>query len=254
MKINLNTILIGGLIVFALLYLERCGRVSSLKDEVKIGNMNQKVFSDSIRNYKNTNGKLVYQRGILIASKKELKQLNSNLYKEIKDLKDNPKVIYQTEVVIKRDTTPIRTIVEAIDSDSYMFAWKYDTTYSKGNFQKISGSTLFDIDSIGPNNVQTKIEENSFGLSLTTGLVEGKETYEIFVKSNYPGFEVTSIEGSIIDKKMIRSNESQWVIGPQFGYGITLSNGSVRYGPTIGFGVTYNLNKNIKKVFRPFGL
>lgn len=254
MKINLNTILVGGLIVFALLYLERCGRVGSLKDEVKIGEMNQRVLSDSVRNYKDKSDDLVYQRGILIASKKELKQLNSNLYKEIKDLKDNPKVIYKTEIVIKRDTTPIETIVEVVDSDSYKFQSEYDTTYSEGNFQKIKISTLFDIDSTGPNNIQTKIEENSFGMSLITGLVEGKDNYEIFVKSNYPGFEVTSIEGSIIDKKMIQSNESQWVIGPQFGYGITLNGGSVLYGPTLGIGVTYNLNKNIKKVFRPFGL
>ena len=53
---------------------------------------------------------------------------------------------------------------------------------------------------------------------------------------------------------MITSNESAIVIGPYIGYGIVFSNGTVGYGVEVGLGITYSLNKPIKKLFSPFGL
>jgi hypothetical protein len=99
------------------------------------------------------------------------------------------------------------------------------------------------------------LNTNEFGMSFVTGLKKGKDNYEIFIKSDYPGFNVTSIDGAIIDKSMIQSNESSWVVGPNVGYSaIFLPNGQFGHGISVGFGLTFNMNKKIKKLFRPFGL
>jgi hypothetical protein len=254
-KINLNTLLIIGLVIFALLYLKQCDRTSNLGDKVKINSMNQKALLDSIRVEKGKNGTLVFEKSTLIASKKELKELNSNLYNEVKELKDNPIIIIQNTVTVIHDTIEVFTNVIKYPDGSVGLAWNYDSTFSIGNFQKLSGETRFKYFGDSLDVISTTINQNEFGISLITGLKKGDDNYEIFVKSNYPGFKITNIEGAIIDKSIITSDESSWVVGPNIGYGIALSpSGSINHGIVIGVGVTYNMNKKIKKIFRPFGL
>jgi hypothetical protein len=99
------------------------------------------------------------------------------------------------------------------------------------------------------------INSNEIGMSFITGIKDGKDHYEIFIKSDYPGLTVTDIQGSILDKKMIQSNESAVVFGPSIGYGAVLSpNGTFGHGFTVGFNATYNLNRHIKKLFKPYRL
>ena len=114
---------------------------------------------------------------------------------------------------------------------------------------------MFDFNNDVISNPYTSINTNTFGMSLVTGLKEGKDNYEIFIKSDYPGFTVTNIQGAIIDKSMVQSNESAVVIGPSLGYGVVFNpGGTVSHGVTVGVTATYNLNKTIKKLFSPFGL
>lgn len=253
-KINLNTILMIAIIIIVLLYLKQCGSISNLKDENKISKMNQIALLDSVTTYKDKTGVLVYEKSILIASKGELKDLNKELYDDIKNLKNNPKIVFKEKIIVKHDTIKIPTTVVKYPDGSIGLNWNYDSTFSSGNFQKLAGETRFRYEKDSLNVLGTSINENSFGMSFITGLTKGKDTYEIFIKSDYPGFTVTNIEGAIIDKKMISTNESSFVIGPSIGYGIVFTGGAVKYGVTAGVSLTYNLNKPIKKLFRPFGL
>lgn len=253
-KINVNTILIIVCIVLALLYLKQCDRSSKLNDKAKISEMNIKALNDSVRTYKTKNGDLVFQKSTLIASEKELKKLNKQLYDELSGIKGDVKIVFKEKVVIKHDTIEAETKTSYTADGKTMLIWKYDTAYDSDNFQKISGRSIFTIDSNVIRNPITFIDENMMGISLVTGLTEGKDNYEIFVKSKYPGFSVTKIDGAIIDKKMIKSNESRLVFGPSIGYGLMFNGGTIRYGVNIGVNLTYNLNKSIKKIFRPYGL
>lgn len=250
MKFNTILTIVG--IVFALLYLQQCNRSSSLKDKMAIMENNTAALNDSITSYKDKSNTLVYEKGILIASEKELKDLNKELYDEVKDLKNNPKVVIKEVFIIEHDTTYIETTIKEYGDGDYGFVWKHDTTYAEGNFQHLGGETRFNLGEDGISDPFTIINENRFGVSLITGLEKNDDgNYSIFVKSKYPGFTPTSIEGSVIDKKMLQSNESDWVIGPHLGYGIQFQNsGTLSHGWTIGFGVTYNLNKKIKKLFK----
>lgn len=254
-QINLNTILIVVSVVLLLLFLKQCSSTSNISDELKIANMNQTALNDSVRTYKDKSGILVHQKSTLIASEKELKTLNKNLYDEVKKLKGDIKIAYLVSTTIKRDTIEVPTIVKDLGNNNYVLDWKTDTTFSKGNFQRLSGSSFLTIDSTGKIiKPSTKINENIFGLSIITGLKEGKDGYEIFVKSEYPGFTVTDIQGSIIDKNMIKSDESNFVFGPTVGVGIIIGPSGINYGVNAGIGVTFNLNKKVKKLFRPYGL
>lgn len=256
-NLNINTILNVVLVIVILLYLKQCNTTSNLSDDLKISKMNQIALNDSIRSYEIKNGSLVYQKQILIASKKELKDLNLDLSKELKGIKNNPKIIIKKEISIVHDTLKVPTYIVKYTDGNTGLTWKTDTTYSEGNYQTLSGETRFKLDSAGHiiNSPVTYINENKIGISLTTGLVSDKEGYKIFIKSDYPGFTPTKIEGAIIDKKMIISNESPVVFGPSIGYGLVFaSGGQVRHGLSLGFMATYNLNKPIKKLFRPHGL
>ena len=254
-KINLNTILMIGIVVLIAMYLLQCNGKSNLKDELKISKMNQIALGDSITTYKSKNGTLVYEKSILIASKKDLKDLNKDLYDEIKDLKKKPKIIFKEKIVVKHDTTKLETKIVRYPDGSIGLKWDRDTTFSDGNFQKLAGETKFKLDTTGiPSDINTTLDINEFGISFTTGLTEGDDTYEIFIKSNYPGFTVTDIQGAIIDKNMITSDESSFVFGPSIGPGLVFNGNGVHAGVIVGATVTWNLNKKIKKMFRPFGL
>ena len=254
-QINLNTLLMIAIIVIAMLYLKQCGRSSNLNDELTIANMNQHALTDSVTTYRDKSGDLTFEKSTLIASKNELKDLNRELYDEVKDLKDNPKIVIKTILKIIHDTIEVETNTILYADGSIGLNWNRDTTFSVGNFQHLSGETIFKLDSNKVTDVRTMLNINEFGMSFITGLKEGKDSYEIFIKSDYPGFTATDIQGAIIDKKMIQSNESSFVFGPSLGYGLVLNpNGGASHGFTFGVTATYNLNKPIKKLFRPFGL
>jgi len=253
-NINTNTILIIVIAIVTMLYLKQCNRSSNLKDEVTIANMNRIALADSITTYTDKAGDLTFEKGILVASKEELKSINKDLYDKIKHLKNNPKVVFVETIVIKHDTLNVDNVVFKYKDGSTGISWNYDKTFSVGNYQKLSGESRFTHigDSIQPGT--TSINVNEIGMSFTTGLSEGKDSYKIFIKSDYPGFIVTDITGSIIDKKMITSNESAVVFGPSVGYGLVFNTSSVNHGVFVGVTATYNLNKHFKKLFRPFGL
>lgn len=254
-KLPLNTILMIVIVVIALLYLKQCNRSSNLKSDLIIANMNQQVLGDSITTYVDKAGDLTYEKGILIASEKELKDLNRELYDEVKHLIDNPKIVIMERIIIKEVPFEVPTYITQYPDGSTGLKWRRDTTYSIGNYQKLAGETKFIYDSLGIRNPSTLISSNEFGISFITGIKEGKDHYEIFIKSDYPGFTVTDIQGAILDKRMVTSNESSVVFGPSIGYGVVFNpNGNINHGVTVGVTATFNLNKYIKKLFKPYGL
>lgn len=258
-KINLNTILIIAIVIISILWLRQCNRTSNLNDDLKIANMNRIALLDTITTYETKSGKLVFEKNALIASGKELEQLNSDLAKEVKDLKNNPKIIIKTVTKIVHDTTYLNNTIIKYADGSTGLKWKRDTVFTPDslNYQSLAGESRFLIDTVSGEVIDkgTILSTNEFGMSFTTGLTTGKDGYEIFIKSDYPGFKATQINGAIIDKKMIKSNESSIAFGPSLGYGIIFgNNGNVNHGVIIGVSATYNLNKPIKKIFRPFGL
>lgn len=205
-------------------------------------------MNDSIHSYIDRNNTATFEKKVLIADKKELIALNSQLADDLAYIKGNPKIIIKEKIVIKHDTLEVESIVY-IDLDSnIIISWDLDTAYDDSNYRRLSGNTkLFNLDS--NLSALTYITRDEIGISLLTGLSKTRDGYEIFVKSNYPGFKINNLEGAIIDRKMITTNDDAIVFGPSLGYGLVFHNNTVNYGFIIGVTATYNINKHVKKLF-----
>ena len=86
-------------------------------------------------------------------------------------------------------------------------------------------------------------------MSFTTGITESNDDeIEIFIKSDYPGFTPSDIQGAVIDprKSEVISKyfpPKRWGISPYVGYGIygDLQKGTFGHGINIGIGITYDI-------------
>jgi hypothetical protein len=249
-------------IVIALIVIILVQRCSPSQGEVNTLKQNLFAMNDSIRTYKTKNGTLVYEKGALISENGNLKSLNKGLSDEIKYLKDNPIVVIQTKIVIKHDTikVPVYVGVPIYHKDGSVtreLTWKYEKDFGKGNSRKLSGKLDVTVDtSMNLTSSPVHITNDEFSLAITTGLTENKDgLLEIFVKSDYPGFSVSELDGALIDPKKSEVLKKyfppkKWSLGLYTGFGpyVDPFNAKVGVGVQVGIGLQYNLIQwNFKK-------
>lgn len=220
-----------------------------LKKELMISNQNQIALTDSIKIVKGKLGDVSFLKASFIASGEDLKKLNRDLYEEVKRLEGNVKVVQRSISTIKSDPIVITNKVTQFPDGMTELSWKFDTTYNDNNSRLLSGSSKFFLDSLGRVfDRGTTITKDEIKISLLTGLTQENGVYKIFVNTKYPNFKVDRLEGSILDQNLfVKSQEDNYIFGPQLGLGFGSD-----FKPQIylGFGVTYNINKQIKKLFR----
>lgn len=200
---------------------------------IKDYKQNQVALSDSIEWVKNKNKDLEAQKAVLVADKKELKKLNEDLYSELQ--KEKGKIIYinKTGTTIVHDTTYVYSEVSSDGS----FRVGIDTTYSEGNYRKLAIDGHYKDSS-----VSCDIVQDEFGVALVTGLKREDGIVKIFVRSDYPGFNVTELDGAIVDQDdplLSRDiKKKKFIIGPQVGVGV---GAGLKVSPYIGVGATYKI-------------
>lgn len=254
--LKLTEILSIGFVIFLLLFLQQCNQTSELKQDLRLANQNQLALNDSVRTIKNRWGEEISVKNVLFANQKELKDLNSSLAEELKRLKGD--ILYVQTMVgkIKKDTLWLTNTVTEYPDGTKRLSWEYDTIYNPNNGRLLAGYSQFAIDTITGRIIDkgTVITKDEIRLKLTTGLTELNDSYQIFVKTDYPGLKFDQLDGAIIDKKKFAgsSNESSWVVGPQFGVGMGYDPMNRTLGPnvSVGLGVTYNINKQVKRLFK----
>lgn len=238
-----NILLIICIVLVGIIFLlKSCN--NSLKNELNGSKQNEKALSDSIRVEKDKNGKIEYEKNILIADKKQLKDLNSDLYNSVKTEKG--KVISLEKIIAgfknepKKPTTTVTTIAK-YGKFNYGLNWCFDTTYNKDNSRVIEGETMVYVDSLIVIPGLTYLKKDNIKFNLITGIKENKDNLEIFVKSDYPGFYVSKLDGAIVDiKPLIKKyvKPKRFSIGPYIGAGI---NGNLKPSIQIGIGINYSL-------------
>ena len=243
-------------VIILVIFFRGCGTGNNIDDIMYKQNI--AALNDSIRTYKTTNGKVISEKLALLVKHNKLKQLNSELAKEVKYLKDNPITITKIEYVVQHDTTEIPVYIDTSktiylrDSTAVkLFAdWNFDTTYSLGNYRKLSGDFNVIADTgLNIDLTNFRISNDVIGLSLITGITESdKDMIEIFVRSDYPGFKATKIEGAFFDprkSKVIRKffPPKKWSLSVYCGYGIYFDPFNVSFGTGVqlGAGFTYNI-------------
>ena len=216
------------------------------------------ALQDTLRTEKTKNGETQFIKSALISDIETLKQLNSDLYKEVKNQKTQ--VFYLSKM-----TAEIRDKVKGIStggehqydpvSGKDIITWNFDTIGTNWS-RKLNGFTSFQVSSdcngykITP--IKSQLDNIDYKFNLTTGLKKSEKypgSLEIFINSTYPGMTFTDIEGSIVDpsefKKYLPTEKvKKWSFGPYLGigYGITLEN-TPRLAPTInlGLGIQYKI-------------
>lgn len=251
-----NVLLVA--LVLVIIFLRGCGGKGASETDVVMYEQNIAALQDSIRKYETKNGDLVYEKTALLVETKDLKKYNKELADEVKGLKDNPIVITKFITRIVHDTLWLEPVVDPgniiWNADSTVklvpFTWKDSTQYAPNNYRKIAGKYIIEVDTAL--NVRTKsfaITQDELGLSFTTGITENRDgLLEIFIKSPYPGFTPTGIDGALIDPResdVIKKffPPKRWAIGPYVGYGVYVDpfKGSVGTGVQLGVGLSYGI-------------
>lgn len=202
-----TSILLIIVLALGLMQWNSCNRNARLKKELAVATHNINAANDTIRLERNKNGDTMSVKLAFLTDKlSNLEKLNEDLYAEVKNIKGKVSTIIKTDVQVKEVEKPVPFLVEGKLADSTVTAqFKFDTTYSPGNYRKLAGFTQYNLRNGQSNGSLTQSE---FGMRFTTGirnLDKGKP--EIFLQSNYPGFTVTALEGAVLDPLLFKKKK-----------------------------------------------
>jgi hypothetical protein len=215
-------LLLGTLITAGVIINNITDKLADAKASKKLSDQNVAALTDSLRYTRDKNGELEANIYALVGSVKDLKIMSESLYNEVKSIKGTVKSIANIAAEIKGDTS-LRIVTNTVPvilpsgDTAYEHQWKGDTVYSPGNYRRLSGITT-----ASKYGASTKLTEDRVGFKLTTGVKQNptNKQYEIFVKSDYPGLEITGLEGAILDPSLFAKPKRKKLItlGAHVGY------------------------------------
>ena len=256
MKI-LSTIL-GFLLLFAIgfgYYEWKIEKEDSIK--IQVDKQNEFALKDTLRVIKNSLGEEIYLKGVLVSDKNNLSAMNSSLGKELNKLEGDVKYL-STSVASISSKGPIvvKDTITRFPNGDYDISWNYNKRFDSSNSRSIEGNSTFALDTTGGLlkvvKKGTTISKDEMKIKLVTGLTKIDSTYRIFVKSEYPGFKVDSLEGAVLDKNMFYKPNPpliRWGPSVTAGIGITTLSPVPSLGLVVGFGATLDMNQLIDRVF-----
>ena len=178
-----HTVIVSSLIALVILSF----KYKNLKNDF---NYIQNTAQDTLTVYKNKVGELYSQQKTYIIEIKDLKKSNSELYDEVKNLKDNPVVVTKVQMVTKFKDKIIKDTVTVDPSGKYNFNMNY-----KDQWVNLYGRSTFDISTmIGT----TKFDSISFPNTITIDLIEKNNQLSFIAKSDNPYCQINSLNGSIL--------------------------------------------------------
>ena len=218
-----------------------------LKAELSASQQNIKALNDTIIVVKDNAGKDEANKFALIAAQSsDLKKLNDSLYIELQKTKGSVNTIEVIKTQIKHDT--VTKIISIVDTtkDQVKISFKSDTVYNVGNFRNIEGNSIFD-KTTGLST--TSLTKDEIGVRLITGIKgieKGQPT--IFVRSDYPGFVVTGLDGAVINPNLLK--KKQTFLG-RLSVGLNLSYSPLAYdlvSKNFGFKnqITFGIGTSVK--------
>jgi len=211
--------------------------LSNAKDTIHTQKQNLLATSDTLIFYKNKAKEQTAEITMFKSTKKDLKTLNNELYKELKKQKGKIKYITKIKTKYVIDTITIQDgVVTNIDS---LFSIK--TNYNKNGF-----SFNTDINIITPSDsiiFKSLIVSNlQADLALTMGIKSVKGIDKVFVSSNNKNVIITDVMGTEVINNRFKK-PSRFALGLNFGYGLyyDVMNDRAGTGITASIGLNYNL-------------
>lgn len=231
---------------------QSCNRNKRLKKELAVAEHNLKAANDTIRVVLDRVGKEELNKLAFLTDKvSKLEELNQELYAEVKNIKGRVSTIIKSDIKIVHDTVPLIVKGELIDS-VVRTDFDFSKQYGQGNGRKLAGYTKFDLRNGYTSGTLTQDE---ITMRFTTGIKNlDKGKPEIFLKSDYPGFTATGLEGAVLDPKLFASKKKVPLITVGVGVGwvpITYDIGSKVWSTQLDrVGVSGGINVNILKLIK----
>jgi len=230
-----KTFLIIVVVVIALGFGRSCAKVRDLERQNHIKEQNIIALRDTVRMERTKSGTLEATVAGFISSEKDLKKLNADLYKEVKDQKGNVISLNKIVFQLKQDTSQLRSHINYLESimskpiqindSTYCIPWELEYNWNPTNFDIYKGETTIGIaakkltpklllDNTKTYNEQfdtqfnssfelkhrrTEILERTTQIDLTFGQEVVDKQLRVFVTTKYPGFTATSLKGWMVD-------------------------------------------------------
>lgn len=251
-------IIIIGLILFSA---QQCSTIREITRQKTISEQNESALKDSLYFERTKKGELLVTIDGYIATEKELKTLNKDLWERVKAQDGKIISLNHTIVQLVQDSATLKKYLKEkdkliqkllkIDSSTYVAPWKLTYKYDSTNFDVFTGKTYIGVLSKDPlelAHIDTELTKRLTQIDLTWGQKIEKNSLRVFIQSNYPGFTVTQMEGVLIDpntnpyfKELMK--KKKWFSGISVGFGATagynLTDG--KYGLVIGPTISYNI-------------
>lgn len=242
-------------VLVAILCMQQCN-ISRMKSDIQMREVNMRALQDTITVTKNRVGQLQYEKSVFVTSEKGLKDLNADLAKEVSAQKGTIAFLQKIVSTISTDhggpiaviPVPDDSVANPCDSvASYTLPWRSDADYDSLNFRRLRGELRLTMEKGSIVSTTSQILQDQISFDIVTGLEKKEDHYEIFVRSNYPGFAPSRIDGAFIPRAdLFPPDKKRWVIGPNMSGGLGVGGTSLNnMGPVIyvgvGLGVTYRV-------------
>lgn len=251
------------LIILLIIIAQQCSSNHNLKREKQISDQNADAAKNELLIEKKKNGELLVSVSGYIATEKELKTLNKQLWEKVKAQDGQIISLSHSIILLKQDSTMLaKYLVEKdklieklikIDSNTYAAPWKLTYVYDKdtNNYDIFTGKTYIAVSNKNPLelvHVDTKLIERLTKIDLSWGQKVEKDKLRVFIDSKYPGFTVQQLEGVLLDpnsnpfiKDLIK--KKHFFTGFSLGPNISVGYNFIQNEPAliIGFGLQYNI-------------
>lgn len=257
--LNSRLFLIILIVLLLLVGLGEYKRIVDLKQDVARHEQNNSALTDSLHFERSKNGDLLVSIDGYISSEKELKDLNRELYDEVRKQKGQILMLSNTIVTMRQDSASLAEHVDSLevligelkkDGDKYTAPWSIAYNFDEKNGFKVVGSTVVQVTSVEPfemrhDSTYLTSYENRIGITYGQKVEDNK--LRVFIQSNYPGFSVEAMEGVLIDPNdwpgLVKPSKRHWFTGFGVGPNITMGYDFINAKPSVilGVGIQYNI-------------
>lgn len=191
---------------------------------------------DTVFYYKNKVGELYSANTAYITDLSTLKDENENLYKELKNIKDNPLVVtkIKTEYVIDSVVLETPVYIDTVN-DSYKSDFLFNDDYTR-----LSCTYNMNIRTMS---AEMLINELKVKCDYSIDFVDGKDGLCVLAKSDNPNIQINNIEGYLISpeqSKILKKRFNKpWGLMAGVGCTATVIDNSVRLVPGIHITLGY---------------
>jgi hypothetical protein len=253
--VNSKIFIIGLIILLIMVLAGQCKRIIDQNQSIDQSEQNISALTDSLQFERDKNGALLVSIDGYIATETELKRLNENLWKEVNEQKGKVLSLNSVILQLKQDSIMLASTIDnlnkiigsltQINDSTYSASWTLPYKYGNDtlNYDVFKGTTLISVVSRNPlvlRHEDTFMTNRLTQIELVWGQKVEKDKLRVFVKSDYPGFTVKSLEGVLIDPNdwpnIFQPSKKHWFTGFSVGLGATTGFNIVdgKYGLVIG--------------------